>query len=65
MALENTRLQNRLSGNVLTPDEVAKILKVSKATVIRRFRDGTIPAKLIGKKWRCRAEALDEFFKAA
>jgi excisionase family DNA binding protein len=63
--MENNRVIALQNGEVLTTEDVAELLKLSRATVVRRFRDGTIPAKLIGTKWRCLRSDVDKLFQAA
>lgn len=44
---------------VLTPDEAALLLKVSKKTLLRHARDGKVPGTKLGRMWRfCRSELL-------
>lgn len=38
--------------SALTPEDVAKILKMSKVNIYRKIRSGEIPAKKIGKEYR-------------
>lgn len=40
------------TDEILTPDEVANLLKVSKKTVLRLVHDGTLPAAKVGRAWR-------------
>ncbi|WP_371417197.1 helix-turn-helix domain-containing protein [Granulicella sp. L60] len=61
MTLENKRTKDRIRNEVLTPYQVAEILQLNFRTVIRRFEDGTIPAKKIGSKWRCSRKNLDTY----
>ena len=45
---------------VLTPDEAAHLLKVSKKTLLRHARDGRVPGVKLGRVWRFRrSELLD------
>lgn len=45
---------------VLTPDEAAQLLKVSKKTLLRHARAGDIPGVKLGRVWRFRrSELLD------
>ncbi len=46
---------------VLTPDEAALFLKVSKKTVLRQARLGELPAGKVGRAWRFRRSELLEF----
>lgn len=43
-----------LQNEVLTVQEVAAYLRVSRVTVWRWCRDGTIPAVRLGRNWRIR-----------
>jgi excisionase family DNA binding protein len=65
MVQQSKRAAARESGEILTPHEVAALLKLSVATVKRRFQDGTIPAKRIGDVWRCSRSAVDRLFQVA
>ena len=46
---------------VMTPDEVAQFLKVSKKTVLRHARLGELPAGKVGRAWRFRRSELLDF----
>ena len=46
------------SDEVLTPDEAAELLKVSKKTVLRHARAGELPAVKVGRAWRFRRSQL-------
>jgi excisionase family DNA binding protein len=63
MESKNETLQPRLTTDVLTLSQVAKILQLSTQTVRRRFEDGTIPGKKIGIKWRCTRKSLDAYLE--
>ncbi|MBI2019056.1 helix-turn-helix domain-containing protein [Candidatus Daviesbacteria bacterium] len=56
-----------LEEEYLTPEEVAKILKVEKITIYRMCRAGKLPAVKFGKVWRISSkklrEVLEEKFK--
>ena len=43
---------------MLTPDEVAKKLKVTRRTVYSHMRSGQLPASRVGRQWRVREEDL-------
>ena len=45
---------------VLTVQEVATYLKVSRSTVWRWCKNGKLPAFRIGREWRIHREALDK-----
>lgn len=43
---------------VLTPDEAARLLKVSKKTLLRHAREGQVPGTKLGRVWRFRRSEL-------
>jgi excisionase family DNA binding protein len=43
---------------LLTPEEVARLLSLTRLQVIRQSRAGRIPAVRIGKVWRYRPESI-------
>lgn len=45
-------------AEILTPDEVAAYLKISKKTVYKIVRSGALPAFKAGKHWRVRRADL-------
>jgi excisionase family DNA binding protein len=49
------------SGALLTVAEVAGVLRVSAMTVYRLIRSGDLPALRIGKSYRIRQGALDQY----
>ncbi|MDE0225824.1 MAG: helix-turn-helix domain-containing protein [Gammaproteobacteria bacterium] len=46
---------------VLTADEAAELLKLSKKTVLRHARRGELPATKVGRVWRFRRSELLAF----
>ncbi|RRR72833.1 MAG: DNA-binding protein [Candidatus Viridilinea halotolerans] len=50
-------------GSILTVDEVADYLRVSRATVCRWCASGKLPAFKIGKGWRVRHGELEGFIR--
>jgi excisionase family DNA binding protein len=65
MTLENKHARDGIRNEVLTPYQVAEILQLNFRTVIRRFEDGTIPAKKIGCKWRCSRKNLEAYLDSS
>lgn len=47
-----------LHDEVLTPDEAALLLKVSKKTLLRHAREGEVPGTKLGRVWRFRRSEL-------
>lgn len=50
---------------LLTAKEVAVILRVSHAHVLKMARDGELPAIRLGKTWRFRADVIDQLLAGA
>jgi len=51
------------SSDVLTIDELAAYLKISKSTLYKLVREGKIPSQKIGKHWRFRKSAIDQWLE--
>ncbi|MDQ3965563.1 MAG: helix-turn-helix domain-containing protein [Actinomycetota bacterium] len=49
--------------HLLNVEDVAEFLGVQQTTVQRWCREGSLPCMKIGKSWRVRREALDQFLK--
>jgi excisionase family DNA binding protein len=53
-------------GDVLTPEEVAEILRVPPKTIVQLCREGRIPrAAKVGRQWRILRSALPLIFTEA
>lgn len=50
-------------GNVLTIDELADYLKISKSTLYKLAQDGALPGQKVGKRWRFHRDAIDSWLK--
>ena len=50
-------------GDVLTIDELAVYLKISKSTLYKVVREGKIPSQKIGRHWRFRKGAIDRWLE--
>ena len=46
---------------LLTPDDVAEILRVQRTTALEYMRRGVIPARKIGRLWCSPRSLLDEY----
>jgi len=57
------RLKIMVEMKLYTIDEVANILKISKATVYRLFRTGALNWHWVGSQRRVTQDHLDEFLK--
>lgn len=47
---------------ILTADEVAERLKVTKEWVVDKAKSGQLPGRKIGDMWRFHRDAIDMFF---
>jgi excisionase family DNA binding protein len=50
--------------DVMTIDELAAYVKVSKSTLYKLVQNGKVPGQKIGKHWRFRREAIDRWLDA-
>lgn len=50
-------------NDILTVDEIAKYLRVSRATVCRWCGTGRLPAFKIGKGWRVQQRDLEDYIR--
>ena len=55
--------EGRASRALLGAEEVAGYFGVKKATVYRWCKEGRIPCLKVGKRWRVRREALEDFLE--
>lgn len=46
-------------GEVLTIEELADYLRISKSTLYKLVREGSVPCQKVGKHWRFHKEAID------
>lgn len=49
------------AGYVLTIDELAKYLKVSRSTLYKLAQEGRLPAQKVGRHWRFHRETIDRW----
>ena len=49
------------SESVLTIDDLADYLKVSKSTLYKLAQGGKVPGQKVGKHWRFRKETIDQW----
>ena len=55
---------NAKHDEILTMDELAAYLKISKSTLYKLAVDGKLPGQKIGKRWRFHQDAIDEWVKS-
>jgi excisionase family DNA binding protein len=51
------------TGDVLSPEQVAKILNVADADVVASLESGDLKGKKIGSQWRVTRAAVDQFMR--
>lgn len=56
-------MTNEKSGDVLTIDELTAYLKIPKSTLYKLVREGKIPSQKIGRHWRFRKVAIDQWLE--
>lgn len=49
--------------DVMTIDELAVYLQVSKSSLYKLAQDGKVPAQKVGKHWRFHREAIDTWLR--
>lgn len=53
-------MENEL-GDILTIEELSTYLKIPESTLYKIVREGKIPSKKVGRHWRFRKEAIDNW----
>lgn len=48
---------------VLTIDELAEYLKISKSTLYKLAQEGSVPGQKVGRHWRFHKEAVDQWLR--
>jgi excisionase family DNA binding protein len=51
------------TGDVLSPEQVAKILNVAETDVVTSLESGDLKGKKIGSQWRVTRDAVDQFLR--
>lgn len=52
-------------STVLTIDDLAEYLKISKSTLYKLAQEGALPGQKIGRHWRFHRDAVDEWLRVA
>ena len=53
----------KLNDQVLTVDELAVYLKVSKSTLYKLLSEGKVPGQKVGRHWRFHKDGIDQWLK--
>jgi excisionase family DNA binding protein len=48
---------------ILSIDELAEYLKISKSTLYKLVQDGGLPGQKVGKRWRFHKGAIDDWLR--
>jgi excisionase family DNA binding protein len=48
---------------VLTIDDLASYLKISKSTLYKLAQEGALPGQKVGKHWRFHRDAVDDWLR--
>lgn len=51
------------SEDIMTIDDLAEYLKISKSTLYKLAVEGKLPGQKIGKRWRFHKDAIDEWLR--
>ena len=52
------------SDKIMTIEELAEYLKISRSTLYKLLQDGKLPGQKVGKRWRFHQDAIDEWIKS-
>jgi len=52
-----------IPAEIMTIEELADYLKVSKSTLYKLVQHGGLPAQKVGKQWRFHKRAVDDWFR--
>ncbi len=55
--------EKRRGSDLLGAEDLARLLGVKESTVWLWCREGNLPCLKVGKHWRVRREALEEFLR--
>ncbi|HEY6251861.1 MAG TPA: helix-turn-helix domain-containing protein [Candidatus Angelobacter sp.] len=60
---KDVQMRTQLDDDVMTPEEIAKFLRVSTEAVEKEIGDGTLPALRIGSEWRILRKDFEQFLR--
>ena len=55
---------NEEPGDILTIDELADYLRISRSTLYKLAQEGRVPCQKVGRHWRFRKQAIDRWLGA-
>ena len=50
-------------NEIMTMDELAEYLKISKSTLYKLAQEGKLPGQKVGRHWRFRKKAVDRWLE--
>jgi excisionase family DNA binding protein len=56
-------MPNAIQSTVLTIDDLAEYLKISKSTLYKLAQEGALPGQKVGRHWRFHREAVDQWLR--
>jgi excisionase family DNA binding protein len=54
-------MKTTIESSVLTIDELAEYLKISKSTLYKLAQEGALPSQKVGRHWRFHRDAVDQW----
>lgn len=60
-AVQRARRMDQDHNQIMTIEELAAYLKVSKSTLYKLVQAGKLPGQKVGKHWRFRRETIDKW----
>ena len=57
-------MESQPSDSVMTIEELAKYLKLSKSTIYKLCAEGKIPGQKIGRHWRFHRDVINRWLSA-
>jgi excisionase family DNA binding protein len=54
-------MMTEMQDNVLTIEELAVYLKISKSSLYKLAQKGEVPGQKVGKHWRFRRDIIDQW----
>jgi excisionase family DNA binding protein len=60
-AVEGARMPAKLQSAVLTIEDLAEYLKISKSTLYKLAQEGAVPGQKVGRHWRFHRDAVDQW----
>jgi excisionase family DNA binding protein len=61
--VQPSALDDIASARLLTPEDVAELLRVDRETIYRMARRGELPAIKVARHWRFRAARIDRWLR--